>query len=157
MLDFLRPTSSYFTFAPTLSFSIHEFLDISFSAQSRNDVIYRYVQNLFPGTIHIPGETNPFVDLFNSFAFWGDGQFYDSNQTKRKSSGFKLKSLSVKVTHDLHDWRLSAELSVSPRLTTSGGQKRYSFDPYFTLSVIWKPLPSIKTQVTDDYGTLKIQ
>ena len=157
VLDFLRPTSSYFTFAPTLSFSIHEFLDISFSAQSRNDVIYRYVQNLFPGTIHIPGETNPFVDLFNSFAFWGDGQFYDSNQTKRKSSGFKLKSLSVKVTHDLHDWRLSAELSVSPRLTTSGGQKRYSFDPYFTLSVIWKPLPSIKTQVTDDYGTLKIQ
>ena len=157
VLDCLRPTSSYFTFAPTLSFSIHEFLEISFSAQSRNDVIYRYVQNLFPGSISIPGETNPFVDLFNSFAFWGDGQFYDPNQTKRKSSGFKLKSLSMKVTHALHDWNLSAEFSVSPRLTTSGGRKQYSFDPYFTLSVVWKPLPGIKTQVTDEYGTLKIQ
>ncbi len=157
VLDFIRPTSSYFTFSPTLSFSINNFLEISFSAQSRNDVIYRYVQNLFPSGISIPGETNPFVDLFNSFAFWGDGQFYDSNQTARKSSGFKLKSLSVKVSHDLHDWKLSAELSVSPRLVTSGGQKQYSFDPYFTLSVVWKPLPSIKTQVTDKYGTWEFE
>lgn len=154
--DFLRPTGSYFTFTPSLTFKINDILDLSFSAESRNTVIYRYVQDLFGNGIKIPGETNIFVDLLNSFAFWGDGKFIDSDQLKRKSSGFKLKRLSMTATHNLHDWDLSASFSISPRLVTENGLKQYNFDPYITLSVVWRPMSSMKAEVVDEYGTWKL-
>ena len=97
-----------------------------------------------------------FVDLFNSFAFWGDGAFYDSDQTLRKSSGFKLKNLKVTVKHDLHDWDFSASLAVTPRLINTGGRREYNFDPYVTVSIVWKPMSGIKTEIVDEYGEVKL-
>lgn len=154
--DALRPTNSYFSFSPTVTFKIHEFLDLSFSAESRNSVIYRYFQG-DNSECQIPGETNLFVDLFNSFKFWGNGYFWDPDQTARKSSGFKLKSLNAKITHQLCDWDLSASLEIKPRLITEdSGKKNYDFTPYFKLAVLWKPLSSMKTEIVDDYGTWKL-
>ena len=87
--DCLRPTNSYFKFIPALTFKINDFLDLTFSSESKNSVIFRYIQNYVGYEDVISGETNPVIDLLNSFAFWGDDCFYDSNQTKRKSSGFR--------------------------------------------------------------------
>lgn len=152
VFDCIRRTNSYFRFAPSLTFKINDFLDLSFSSESKNSVIYRYFQGLVNDGVEIPGETNLFVDLLNSFAFWSDTEFIDPDQTKRKSSGFKLKNLKITATHNLHDWDLSASFSVSPRLVTTGGRKQYNFDPYITLSVVWRPMSSMKAEVVDKYG-----
>lgn len=150
VLDFVRPTNSYFIFSPGIKFKINNFLDFSFSATSRNDVLYRYVQSALGTPGRIPGEENIFVDLWNSFRF--------DNEQLRKESGFKLKSLNFAITHDLHDWDLKCEFKIEPRLITpSSGTRYYDFSPYFSISVVWRPMESIKAEIADDYGTWKLK
>lgn len=150
VVDFIRPTNSYFIFSPGLKFRINNFLDFTFSATSRNDVLYRYVQGALGHPGRIPGEENIFVDLFNSFRF--------DDENLRKGSGFKLKSLNFTLTHDLHDWDLKADFKVEPRLVTkSDSSKYYDFSPYFSISVVWRPMESIKAEVLDEYGTWQLK
>jgi hypothetical protein len=146
--DCLRPTNSYFKFIPSISFKINNFLELTFSSESRNSVIFRYMQKYVNFEGEIPGETNPIIDLWNSFAFW--------DESLRKASGFKLKNLTVKITHSLCDWDLNTSFTVKPRLITDNGIKSYDFSPYFTIAVVWKPLSSMKTEVVDDYGTWEL-
>ena len=47
------------------------------------------------------------------------------------------------MTHDLHDWDFSMKLK---------RKKYYDFSPYFSLSVVWRPMDSIKTKIADKYG-----
>lgn len=144
-LDLLRPTDSSFVFAPSFTFKINKALDVTFSAESRNQVLFRYFQDLYGYEGIMPGETNLFRDLFNSFAFW--------NTDLRKASGFKLKNISIKLTHELHDWVLNSEFKVEPRLLKDQNPYRYDFSPYFSLSVVWRPMSSMKTTIQDKYGT----
>lgn len=146
--NFLQPTSSYLTFAPSITFEINKFLSLTFRSTSRNDVIYRYIQEYTGFEPKIPGETNVLKDLWNSFAFWDEEQ--------RRASGFKLKSLDVILTHELHDWTLSSEFKISPRIVSEGGRNTYDFSPHFTLSVLWKPMSSMKTTIEDKYGTITL-
>lgn len=146
--DFLRPTNSYFTFSPSISFTINEFMSLNFSVTTRNDVIYRYIQNLTDFEPKIPGEENILIDLWNSFSFW--------DEEKRKASGFKLKSLDVSLSHELHDWTLSSTFKIFPRIISEGGKRFYDFSPHFTLSVVWKPMNSMKTTIEDKYGTVTL-
>lgn len=155
--DFIKPTSSYFRFQPSLKFKVKDFIDITFSSETRNNVIYRYVQDYVGSDFKIAGETNIFKDLLNSFIFWGDDCFYDKKQIKRSSSGFKLKNLNMSITHDLHDWDLTYSYTITPRLTTGeDGKKKYDFSPSFSFKVTWRPLSSIKTEVVDEYGKWKL-
>ena len=94
--------------------------------------------------INTPGETNAFKDLLNSFAF--------GNNSLRQASGFKLKRLKMTLSHDLHDWTLNSSFTLEPRLIKTSKPYRYDFSPYFTLSVAWKPMSSMKTTVEDKYG-----
>ncbi|MDO4507670.1 MAG: hypothetical protein Q4B64_12055, partial [Spirochaetales bacterium] len=43
--DFVRPTNSYFRFVPSVSFKIHDQFELSFSSESQNNVIFRYIQD----------------------------------------------------------------------------------------------------------------
>ena len=144
--DLLKPTNSYFTFSPSLTFRLNELLDVSFSATTRNSVIYRYVQKAFGTPGRVPGEENIFKDLMNSFAF--------HDETKRKASGFKIKSLDVDINHHLHDWKFQYKLKMEPRLITDTvtGRKRYDFNPLIQLGIVWNPMDSIKANITDKYG-----
>ncbi|MBQ0166790.1 MAG: LPS-assembly protein LptD [Treponema sp.] len=146
-VDLLRPTDSSFVFTPSFTFKINKLMDLTFSSESRNQVIFRYIQDLYDYDVRMPGETDIFVDLFDSFAFW--------DTDLRKASGFKLKNVSVKLTHELHDWVLNSEFKVEPRLLTeeTTNRKYYDFSPYFTLSVVWRPMSSMKTTIQDKYGT----
>ena len=151
--DCLRPTNSYFKFVPAVSFKVNNMLTLTFSSETKNSVIYRYFQGFTNTDIDIPGETNIFKDLINSFAFWGNGKVFDPEQTKRRASGFKLKSLNITATHSLHDWDLASTFKVEPRLVQDdNGKYSYSFAPYITLSVVWKPMSSMKTEIVDEYG-----
>ncbi|MDE5898466.1 MAG: LPS-assembly protein LptD, partial [Treponemataceae bacterium] len=145
--DLLRPTNSYFTFSPSVSFKVHEFLSFTFSATSRNSVIYRY----FGNEIGINGETNIFKDLLNSFRF--------DDEELRKNSGFKLKSLNFELTHEMHDWDFKTTFKIEPRLKTdvgSGRQPYYDFSPYVTISIVWRPMSAMKTEIIDNYGEWRL-
>ena len=146
--DFVRPTSSYFVFIPKITFKINEFLDFSFSSESRNNVIYRYFCSDSDYAYYYGnnGERNVLNDLMDSFRL-------DSDE-KRKNSAFKLKSLVMSITHDLDDWDLNCSFKISPRYisATSSQQAHYDFSPYFSLSVSWRPMSGMKTEILDEYG-----
>ncbi len=143
--DMIIPTRSYFSFKPSLSINIKNFLKLTFSSESRNDQLIRYVQDSIGFSQDIPGEQNIFLDLLNSFAF--------NDDAKRESSGFKIESFNVSLEHDLHDWILTSEFEIEPRIITdTDGSKSFDYSPYFTLSVLWKPMAGIKTTIEDDYG-----
>ena len=142
--DLLRPTDSYFLFDPSISLKIHEFLTFTFSSSSRNSVIYRYFGNKY----NLPGEVNPFIDLLNSFRF--------DDEMLRKNAGFKLKSLNFAITHDLRDWDFNMEFKISPQLKNEGGKKYFDFDPHMTISIVWRPMAAMKTEIVDEYGEWKL-
>lgn len=143
--DLIKPTSSYFTFVPSISFKISEFVNFTFSASSRNSVIYRY----FGNDIGLVGEENMFVDLVNSFRFDDD--------SIREASGFKLKSLNFSITHELHDWDFNATFKIEPRLLTEDGEKRYDYSPYMTINITWRPMSAMKAEIVDNYGEWELK
>lgn len=147
-MDLIRPTNSLLSFTPSLNLKIHDFLTLTFSSDSSNDVIFRYFQDSLGYDAPIPGEKNIFKDLIKSFNF--------SNEVDRLTSGFKLKKLSIKAEHNLHDWTLKSEFSFSPRLKTDKKPYYYDYSPYFSVSVVWNPMKSLKTQIVDEYGTFQL-
>ncbi|NLK46172.1 MAG: LPS-assembly protein LptD [Treponema sp.] len=146
--DFLRPPMSYFTFSPACHFRINEFIEIRFASEHRNDVIFRYFQDALGTGPHIPGETNLWQDLIDSFNF--------AEYNKRKMSGFKLKSLSLEMNHNLHDWDIKSKFKIEPRLLTEKGITRYDYSPYISVSVVWKPMSAMRSHIVDEYGSIKL-
>ncbi len=149
--NMIKPTDSYFTFIPAITFRINQFLDIKFSSESRNDVVYRYFDEHTKYGEIITGEKNVFVDLFNSFAFW------DTTLEKRKKSGFKLKKLKLSVAHNLHDWTFASDFVFQPKLVTDkAGKYKYSYEPYFSFLITWKPMSGVRAQIIDEYGDFQL-
>jgi lipopolysaccharide assembly outer membrane protein LptD (OstA) len=144
--SFLEFSDSILSFNLSLSFKLNNFLDLSFSSLSQNSSAWRYCPWLFSG-VESAGEpesfyVNPLKDIAESFYFW--------DSSERKKSLFKLKSLSVKLSHDLHDWDMSFQLSASPSLDTSSTPYKYVIDPTFTFLLSWRDLPEIKSSVVKD-------
>ncbi|MCR5763774.1 MAG: hypothetical protein K6G00_10385 [Treponema sp.] len=149
--DFIKPTESYMVFIPSVTFRINEFLDIKFSSESRNSVIFRYVQGATTYGNIVGGETNVMQDLIDSFAFW------DTSLKTRKKSGFKLKKLKIDINHNLCDWDLTSSFIFQPRLINEGSSKPYySYEPYFSFAITWKPMTGIRTKVVDEYGEYQL-
>lgn len=140
----LRFSESTISFGLTLSLKLTSFLDLSFSSVSQNRSAWRYWPWLFPAvyTIGDPNAyfRNPLEDIGNSFAF--------GNTALREASLFKLKSLSVKLSHDLHDWDLSFELAATPTLDSTA--KAYYLLTTFSLLVKWRDMPEIKSSLGKD-------
>ena len=65
-VNLVQITSSYFSFSPGIHFEINDVLKLTFSSESRNDVIFRYIQDYVDMGIEIHGEKNVFIDLFDS-------------------------------------------------------------------------------------------
>lgn len=152
--DDLRPTNSYFKFIPALTFKINDFLNISFSAETKNSQIFRYFcsQDDYSSYYKENGERNFLKDLVDSFRF--------DDTTKRTSSGFKIQTFKIDITHELDDWDFNCSFSIKPRYMYSSSQtgydssrgKYYDYSPYFSISVAWRPLASMKTEIVDEYG-----
>lgn len=138
--DLLRPTGSSFTFSPTISLKIQDFLTLSFSSTSKNSAIYKYVN---PGMYPDLAEKNIFKDFIYGFRF-------DDDSLRRKSS-FKIKSMTFNLTHEMHDWDFTCSLKIEPKLITEGNLKTYTYDPSFSLSIVWNPMSAMKAEITKDY------
>ncbi|MDR2021654.1 MAG: LPS-assembly protein LptD [Treponema sp.] len=144
--DLQRYTYSKFTFSLGFIMSIANFLDISLTATSENSVVYRYVQDWpFFNTPEIPGEKNPFVDLFNSFRFDRDDL--------RKESGFKFKSFNLTMVHHLGDWNAKLGITLTPYLDNTSSLRsdwQYRLNPEISFLVQWVPAEEIKSEITYD-------
>ena len=119
------------------TFKVHEFIDVKFAAVSRNAALWRYYPGLFNLDID---PLNPVEDILKSF------NFFDSSGTDRRESLFKLKSFSASMVHDLHDWDLTASLSLSPVLDGA----EYFFKPTFTVLLAWRAVPEFKSSYKRD-------
>jgi hypothetical protein len=146
--DLNRLTESSFDFKPRLTLKISDFLDLSFSSTSSNEVIARYFQDWMDLPSPLPGESNVGKDLLNSFNFFDKG--------KREQSGFKLKSLSLGITHYLHDWTATLDTTVAPELKADGNRYYYEFIPTVKFVVSWKPISDIKTTVKSEESVFSL-
>lgn len=147
--NMIKPTESYFTFIPAMTFKINQFLYLTFSSESQNSVVFRYFEDHTKYGDIISGEKNPFTDLANSFAFW--------DTSLRQASGFKVKNFKITFAHNLHDWTLAACYIFKPKLTTDSNNKSvYSYDPYFSFIINWRPMSGLRTQVIDEYGDIQL-
>ena len=107
-------------------------MDVKFASVSRNSALWRYYPGLFD--LDIP-PLNPVEDILMSF------NFFDSTEADRQASLFKLKSLSASMVHDLHDWDLTASLSLLPVLDGT----EYYFKPTFSVLLAWRAVPEFKS------------
>ena len=147
--DLARPAESYFTFIPAMTFRINQFLYLTFSSESRNSVVFRYFEGLTGYEDIISGEKNPFKDLADSFAFW--------DMDRRKASGFKVKNFKMTLAHNLHDWTFASSYVFKPRIIKDEQNKSvFSYDPYFSFIISWRPMSGLRTQVTDEYGEVQL-
>ena len=147
VLDLQRTNYSRFSFNISSSVQITKFMDLSLSFSSDNAIVGRYIQNI-PGfeirdartgnIITIPGETNPFIDLINSFNF--------ANRSKREESGFKMRAFDLSFVHHLGDWDASFSLRTSPWQEIAGGAFRMVNE--ITFMVKWLPVNEIKNEIT---------
>ncbi len=146
--DLLRITNSSFVFSPKLTFKVYDFLDLTLSSSSSNEVIARYFQDWIDLPVTLPGETNVVKDVINSFNFF--------NRSAREMSGFKLKNMKFGLTHYLHDWTMNLNVTVEPTLKASGSTYYYDFTPIVTFVVQWKPVSDIKTKVKSEEGVFSL-
>jgi hypothetical protein len=122
-------------------------MDLTLGFRSDNAIVGRYIQKI-PGfevrdirtgnIITIPGETNPFIDLINSFNF--------GNRSKREESGFKMKDFNLSLVHHLGDWDASFSIRTTPWQETAGGAFRLVNEISFMVK--WLPINEIKNEIT---------
>jgi hypothetical protein len=137
-LDFQRFTQSVFNFSWDFTVNIHRFLYLSLEVVSWNRKIYLYYQPW--ATQAGAAWVNPFYDLIRSFNFF--------DRDDRIASSFNLKSISLTFVHDLHDWDLSFDLSVSQVLRLNeSGQEEYQWLPTFNLLLEWHAIPELQKSI----------
>lgn len=143
----LQFSNSVLAFSLGFTLKVTDFIDVSFKSVSQNSSAWRYCPWLFPA-VELTGYTadsyykNPLVDILDGFAFW--------DTSARTSSLFKLKSLSISVAHDLHDWNLSFSLTSTPTLDTTSVPYRYILESEFSILLAWKDVPQIKASLSKD-------
>jgi hypothetical protein len=142
--NLLQFTDSVISLGLSLKFRLANWLDLSFTSLSQNSDAWRYWPWLFPAVSSLGNPSdfyrNPFEDIWDSFSFW--------DTAARTASFFKLKSISVSLVHDLHDWDLSFTLTASPVLDTT--TMAYTLSPSFSVMVRWRDVPDIKASVSKD-------
>ncbi|MCQ2593036.1 MAG: hypothetical protein MJ188_09665, partial [Treponema sp.] len=147
--------NSYFQITPSLNFKINDLFNLSFSATSRNSSIYWYFQGendqIYKdcGKWFIPKMGG---DLLRSFGLGIGAADKGSFMENRKASGYKLKSLSMTASHDLHDWSFNMSWKFSPKLVKIDNSYEYNFDPSISIGVVWKPMESMKTTIVNEYS-----
>ncbi|MFA6507900.1 MAG: SAP domain-containing protein [Treponemataceae bacterium] len=142
--DFQRYTQSSFSFALSATLKINKFFDLTLASTSKNSVVFRYFQGIswFDLPLELPGETNPLIDLADSFNFF--------NESKRRASGFKLKSLDIKAKHYLGDWTAELVYTLIPYLDKKSSPFSYKFENEVSFLVKWTPVPEFKAETYSD-------
>ncbi|MFZ2635994.1 MAG: hypothetical protein WAX33_06655 [Rectinemataceae bacterium] len=141
--NLVRYTDSAINLSLDFSVSIGKGFSLKFSGASSNRSAWRYWTAILPATASFdPGlyRKNFFTDLLDSVSIW------DRSALERGS--FKLKTLSIAMEQDLHDWDLAATLAMEPTLYDPGDSRPYyKMEFSFSLSVTWKDIPEMAARV----------
>ena len=119
--------SSVFSFEPSITFAIAEFMDIRFSFRTVNNNWGRYVDPV-TDSFSFP---LLWEDLARSFDFFGDG---------RMNTQFNLSSISLDFVHYMEDWDLHCKYSSSVVLSDA----IYEFVPRLSIYLSWNTFPDLK-------------
>jgi hypothetical protein len=149
-LDLQRYTNSNLTFSLDASLAVSHFMDMRLTFSSSNYALYSYLmglklpffynKELTDALKSAHTETNPFVDLWNSFGFAGDA--------KRRASGFKMGTMKFGVVHHLGDWDASLDIALTPYEDIYHGTPyRWKINPEIQFLVRWIPVDEVKQNV----------
>ena len=119
--------SSVFSFEPSITFAIAEFMDIRFSFMTVNNNWGRYVDPV-TDSFSFPLLWEDFV---RSFDFFGEGRMYTQ---------FNLSSISLDFVHYMEDWDLHCKYSSSVVLSDA----KYEFVPKLSIYLSWNTFPDLK-------------
>jgi hypothetical protein len=144
--NLLQHTNSNFQFQMGFNLGITNFMDITLSATSENNVVFRYFKGM-PGMdsltyMYMDGpQNNIFVDFFDSFNFF--------NESKRMRTGFKMRRFDLKLIHYLGDWKAEFGIEMYPYLKNDSPQEipKYKVASDISFIVQWKPISEIKTNL----------
>jgi len=148
--DLIQNTNSNLQFQFGFNLGVTGFLDLRFSLTTENSVIFRYFKGI-PGmenltSIYRDGpQNNLFIDLFDSFNFF--------DETKRRRTGFKMKSFNLSAIHYLGDWRAELDIAMFPHLSSSQAIPRYQVTADISFLIQWKPISEIKSDIRYEGGT----
>ena len=150
--DLQRYTRTRLNFSMGVRMGITSFMDATFSVVSENNMMFQYFQHLpfydLNETLYQNREQNILIDLLNSFRF--------DNEFLRRSSGFKLRSLSFGLIHYMGDWNASLNITTSPYLDRSTFPYSYRFSSDISFLIQWIPIGEIKTQIDHSSDRLTI-
>lgn len=129
--NFINPVLDNLSSLFSLNALVHPLWTFYFSVLSRNDDIWRYI----PKSARERGQepVNPVKDLLKSFNFF--------NVEDRKDSYFKMKSLSLGLIHDLHDWELKFDYTGNRELSFDGS--RYLWNNTYSVSIGLKEVEGV--------------
>jgi hypothetical protein len=137
-------TDSSLTFSLGFNLEIFEFLTLTFKSESENTAIYKYIP-AFTSVVGV-SELNVIEDLIKSFNFFDINDRYESN--------FNLKTISIGLTHDLHDWDLNVKYSGSPYIDKTVGIPEYKWANILSIYLQWKAVTDIKSDIKIDKGEI---
>ena len=134
--NFVDPLLDVFSSTFEVNMALYRYLTLYFSVYSRNEDVWRY----FPDIASARGvePVNPIVDLLRSFNFF--------NVEDRKSSGFKLKSISFGLIRDLHDWQIKFDYTGNREIAYDGS--RYLWNNIFSVSIGLKEVEDVNIHTT---------
>lgn len=147
--NFMRFTDSKLDFSLSLNMKIYKLFDISLSMKSTNSALFLYSKNLVSKLNEGADPSNQIValsffeDLFRSFG----------STAQRKESNFNLSTISFKMTHHLGEWDLVFDYSGAPttfNASTGTNSNTSSWKRNFSISVTWKAIDLIKTNINVD-------
>lgn len=144
-IDLLRYSSSSLVLNYGFTLDIYRFLELDFSARSRNDFIYQYFQG--PAS-ELGRPRRSFVDdIVDSL------RLFDTES--REDSFFKIDRIDVSATHDLQDWELSFTYSGLPQLETEGGRSEYRWRSVFTILLRWRSISELRRNIRVEEGEVE--
>ncbi len=144
-IDLLRYSSSSLVIDYGFTLDIYRFLDLEFSASSRNDFIYQYFEG--PATELGRPRRRFGEDLINSFRLF--------DQEAREESFFKIDRIDITAIHDLQDWELSFTYSGSPQLEEEGGVSEYRWRSVFAILLRWRSISELQRNIRIEDGEVE--
>jgi hypothetical protein len=145
VLDLQRFTNSSLALRYGFSLDIHQFLDIEFSARTRNDLVYQYVPALAK---EVDRPHRPLaVDLVDSLMIF--------DRERRESTFFKLESLNISAVHDLQDWVLEIEYSGQPELNQQAQPPTYRWRSVLAILLRWRPISELRRSIEVEDGVVE--
>ena len=124
-MDMENPYAASFSITPSITFSIAEFLDFTFSFTSVNNGFYNYMDDNGSFSLGMM-----FEDLLRSFDFFGNGRY---------NTSFVLDEAALEITHYMKDWNFNFRYSTEIILSDDV----YQFRPKVSVYMSWKTIPDL--------------